>query len=94
MPDYAKDDDWDMVNYVINHKHPAASIQDIQDAIWYFVDGGVYPSDPEAKAMVDDALANGEGFYPAPGEWMAIILDPSTLTGGKRSQLTIIEVDP
>jgi hypothetical protein len=94
MPDYAKDDDWDMVNYVINHKDPAASIQDIQDTIWYFVNGGHWPSDPHAQGMINDALANGEGFYPAPGEWMAIILDPSTLTGGKRSQLTIIEVDP
>ena len=36
---------------------PDASMMDIQQAIWYFTDAGhPMPTDPEAKAMVDDAL--------------------------------------
>jgi len=32
------DEDWDKVNYLLNHKHPSASVMDIQNAIWYFID--------------------------------------------------------
>lgn len=81
------DDDWDMVNYLINHKNSSASKEDIQDAIWYFVDGENYPADPEAASMVDDALANGEGFMPSIGEWCAILCD-----AGEGVQKTFIEV--
>ena len=91
MPEYAKDEDWDMVNYILNHKNPAATPQDVQDAIWFFVGGSssAYPSDPEALAMVEEALQNGEGFEPAPGGLAAVIIDL-----GPDTQLTFIEVDP
>ena len=58
LPSWAQDDEqWDYVNYILNHKHPDASMMDIQQAIWYFTDAGhPMPTDPEAKAMVDDAL--------------------------------------
>ncbi len=81
------DDDWDMVNYIINHKQ--GTKDDVQSAIWYFIDGGIFPSDPDAQAMVNDALANGESFKPITGQNIAIIVDI-----GSRKQLTFIEVDP
>ncbi|MCK5030548.1 MAG: hypothetical protein KAR64_03695, partial [Thermoplasmatales archaeon] len=86
------DSNWDMVNYVINHKHPDATKQDIQDAIWCFINGEKgYPSDPEAQAMVDEAIANGEGFVPQPvplvGQKCAVLCD-----AGDTVQRTFIEV--
>jgi len=90
MPEYAKDEDWDMVNYILNHKKPGAAAQEVQDAIWFFVGGSsTGPLDPNAQAMVDEALQNGEGFEPAPGGWVAVIVDI-----GPDAQLTFIEVDP
>ena len=81
------DDDWDLVNYLINHKHPDATSDDIQSAIWYFIDGGVYPSDLEAISMVEDAILNGEGFVPGTGEWLAVYVLNDY-------QQIFIEVDP
>jgi len=79
------DDDWDKVNYIVNHKQ--GSWSDVQAAIWYFVDGGHWPSDLDAQAMVNDANDYGEGFVPVPGERVAIIawIDSNT-------QVPIIEV--
>ncbi len=81
------DEDWDKVNYIINHKQ--GSIDDVQAAIAYFIDGGLYPSDPDAIAMVEQALLYGEEFWPQEGQFMAIIVDIGNL-----KQLTFIEVDP
>jgi parallel beta-helix repeat protein len=86
------DSNWDMVNYVINHKHPDATKQDVQDAIWSFINGEKgYPSDPEAQAMVDEAIAYGEGFVPQPvpleGQKCAVLCD-----AGDNVQRTFIEV--
>lgn len=95
LPSYAVDPDWDMVNYLLNHKHPDASIFDIQDAVWYFINGGHDPATLIGQAMVDDTLANGEGFVPSlcDGDIIVVIIDSFTETLGMRSQLTIIEVD-
>jgi len=79
------DEDWDMVNYILNHKQ--GSWEDVQDAIWFFVDGGRWPSNPAGQAMVNDALANGEGFVPGPGQTLAVILYIDGYT-----QIPIIEV--
>ena len=50
-------------------------MMDIQSAIWYFADAGYpMPADPEAVAMINDALANGGGFRPKPGQIGAVIL--------------------
>ncbi|GAH71543.1 unnamed protein product, partial [marine sediment metagenome] len=87
LPLHLQDDDWDMVGWVINHKHPQASMMDIQQAVWYFVNGGIYPTDPQAIAMVEDALANGEGFVPAYCQFATVIID-----GGNKKQSTIIEM--
>jgi len=79
------DEDWDMVNYILNHKQEPW--EDVQDAIWFFVDGGRWPSNPAGQAMVNDALANGEGFVPGPGQTLAVILYIDGYT-----QIPIIEV--
>ena len=84
---YCASDNWDMVNYILNYKRGSA--EDVQTAIWYFIDGEVYPTDPDAIAMVEDALAYGEGFIPREGQVMAVIVD-----NGSRIQVVIIEVDP
>ncbi len=87
LPPSLQDDDWDMVNYVLNNKHPMAHDFDIQEAISYFVGTEVVPYSFWAQFMVNDALANGEGFYPSSGEIIAVILD-----AGPGVQPTIIEV--
>jgi len=80
------DDDWDMVNYIINHKHPEATIMDIQEAIWRFVNGGHDPSTAIGMSMVENATLYGEGFMPAEGEYCAILCD-----AGDEIQKTFIE---
>ncbi len=79
------DPDWSKVNYILNNKQ--GSWQDVQAAIWYFVDGGNWPSDPDAQALINTANTHGEGFIPAPGEKIAIIVWINDST-----QVPIIEV--
>ena len=80
-----RDDDWDMVNYILNHKQ--GSWEDVQHAIWFFVDGGRWPKSPAAQAMVNEALEQGEGFTPGPGQILAVVLFIDDCT-----QIPIIEV--
>jgi len=86
LPGDLQDSDWDMVNYLLNNKQ--GSRDDIQNAIWYFIGGGAYPSDPDAQAMIADALANGEGFVPGAGQITAVVVDPV-----QNVQVTIIEFE-
>jgi len=79
------DPDWNKVNYILNHKQ--GSWNDVQAAIWRFVDGGSMPSSDAGKAMVNDADINGENFIPGPGEKMAVIAWINSDT-----QVPIIEV--
>ena len=83
---------WDMVNYVLNHKQGTA--EDVQQAIWYFVnmDGGFTPDRAVAWTMVNDALANGEGFMPAYGDIVAVICYPAIMFPGEEVQISIAEV--
>ncbi len=72
LPEVWQDDDWDKVNYVINHKH--GEMMDVQEAIWYFT--GDRPAEgPLAKEMIEEANRSGEGFCPKPGEAMIVIVD-------------------
>jgi hypothetical protein len=77
---------WDMVNYILNHKQ--GEMMDIQEAIWYFIDlsGPYTPTTSTAQAIVDDALANGDGFIPGPCEAIAVICYT------RETQMTIIEL--
>jgi len=79
------DEDWTKVNYILNNKK--GSWQDVQAAIWYFVDGGIWPSDPDAQEMIKNANKNGENFVPAPGEKLAVIVYIN-----ENTQIPIIEV--
>ena len=96
------DDDWDLVNYIINYYHvgdvlPEGSItwDKLQDAIWRFINGGYSGSDPVVTAIIDDAIANGEGFVPEEGQDCAILLWPVDANHDRRyGQVTLIIVDP
>jgi hypothetical protein len=84
---------WDMVNYILNHKQGNA--QDIQQAIWYFInmDGNYTPTSSMAWAIVNDTLANGNGFVPGNGQIIAVICYPIILFPSQPDvQISIIEV--
>jgi hypothetical protein len=87
---------WDMVNYILNHKQ--GEMADIQQAIWYFINmvGNYSPSRANAMTIVNDALANGNGFVPQTGEITAVICVPVVLLPEPLFvQISIIELlDP
>jgi hypothetical protein len=92
LPPYLQHPNWDLVNYLINHKQ--GNSVDVQYAIWYFIGGPVapedhafYPPKAPALAMIIDATLHGEGFVPAPGQVSAVILVPE-----EQRQINIIEV--
>jgi hypothetical protein len=76
---------WDKINYVINHKQGNAT--DVQSAIWYFTDG-LAPT-AVGQLMVNDANANGEGWWPGEGQILALICYVNSTV-----QITFIEIDP
>lgn len=73
MPESFRNDKWDKINYLINHK--VGSRYSIQEAIWYYVENKPYPTDSDAQKMVDDAELNGGGFIPGPGQTIAILVE-------------------
>ncbi len=86
---------WNAVNYILNHKQ--GSMQEIQDAIWYFVPDFVSPptNEPNAMAMINAASANSN-YVPGKGDIMAVIAyagHPSSTSASGRSgvQNTILE---
>lgn len=87
LPPEFQMENWDKVNYVLNHKQGVAD--DVQAAIWFFTDNVTWELTPAARLMVDDALANGEGFQPGPGQKTAAILQA---TDNLAIQTLIIEV--
>jgi hypothetical protein len=89
LPQRCANAGWDNVNYLLNHKVPGATSLQVEQAIWWLVGCGSYPTDPVAKAMADDAAANGDGWYPSSGDWIAVIMETAA-----NVQLCFIEVDP
>lgn len=91
---------WPCVNYLINHKIPVTSQlqkDQIQFAIWYFIDHGYTGTDPIVWGMINDALANGKYFVPQTGQNMAVLVVGYPFDGvqhGYVVQHTFIEVDP
>lgn len=65
---------WDKVNYLLNHK--AGTAFDVQEALWIVLgqENLADASTPAVAAMASDALANGGGFAPAPGQTIAVLL--------------------
>lgn len=98
---WMNDPDWPYVNWIINNKG-SATPQQIQAAIWYFVDGGYPPypgGDPVVVGLIDGALNNPDGsnYVPPAGQTppaliAAIMWVDASVHGQK--QTTIIEVDP
>jgi hypothetical protein len=83
--------EWDKVNYILNNKPETATVDEIQQAIWHYVDlHGPYTATlPGALAIIADAEANGGGFAPGPGEVVAVICYPDE---PEVAQVTIIEL--
>lgn len=93
MPGRFKDDDWPKVNWIINNKGTANKNQ-IQYAIWEFIDGGYGGSDPVVTALIAGANSNPT-YHPTEGENFAVIIDPGLKPDGIHYyQGTFIEVDP
>jgi len=107
---YGYDPDWaspmfNYVNYLINTYEGSVkrisppdgtvAANDLQWAIWYFVNGTSYSDLPlnvndfNARDLVDDALANGASYIPEEGDWCMVICYKSN-----KVQLIGIEVDP
>ena len=87
--------DWPCANYIINHKATGATIDQIQNAIWYFIDHGYTGSDTVVWGMINDALLNGKNFVPGTGQWMAVLcIGNPEYQNGYHVQHTFIEVDP
>ena len=61
--------DWNKVNYILNHKQGSA--QDVQAAIWYFING-IPTTSANALAMINDANAN-PNYMPNVGDTIAVI---------------------
>jgi hypothetical protein len=86
---------WDWINYIINNRDRyyddfGYDAVDMQDAMWVVSGDLAYgAATPGGQAIYDDAVANGDDFYPGHGMWMAIVVYIDGTT-----QLTFIEVDP
>jgi hypothetical protein len=84
MPACAKNGkDWNRINYIINiapvrtYEGRFATIQEEQDAVWYFTDNSTMkatPSTPIVQAMIRDAIANGTGYHPVSESDEAVIV--------------------
>jgi len=91
---------WDLINYILNHKD-SGSAADIQDALWYIVDGvwstwdGSHTPTATAEAIATDAITNGNGYTPGPGDILGIICLPEDPDGDgpeQRAQMLVIEL--
>jgi hypothetical protein len=71
----------DLVNWIINQDFQSQGykMMDVQGAIWFLVDDNVSSKYTGGKAakIVELAQANGEGFVPAVGQIVGLIIDPN-----------------
>ncbi len=86
-PSSLADQKWDVINYIINHKEGSA--EDVQQAIWYFVNmvGNYTPSNIAALLMINSANAKGIGYVPAIGDKIAVIC----FADNSNTQVSVIE---
>lgn len=90
LPSAFKDNDWDKVNWILNHKD-GYSRWDIQYAIWYFINELPWKNvDPTTKArsLIASANASGEGYEPECGDIIPIVAVPV----GTDAQCTFLEL--
>lgn len=84
--------DWNRINYILNHIDPSATTADIQQAIWAFVPPPAV-ADPTptliSQQMIGNATAYGGSFVPGPGEFVAVVCEP-TAWETENLQITII----
>jgi len=85
MPSEFRSDNWDKVNYIINHKQGDKQVQ--QQVIWYYICNVTSPLSPKARSLINDTEAHGEGFVPSPGQTIVILLH-----GYTKIQRTILEL--
>lgn len=89
MPSNFSNQNWNKVNYVINHKQ--GGLQSIQSVIWYYICNTPYPTnDTDAEMMIADADQNGSDFIPISGQKIAIIVD--VVDGTYPNQRTFLEL--
>jgi hypothetical protein len=83
---------WTKVNYILNHKQGSA--QDVQEAIWYFINfnGTFSPESSVAMEIVEDAEANGTDFVPGVDEVAAVVAFPVYITDPTPVQISIFEI--
>jgi len=92
------EDNLDLVNWVINNPGVPVSIdqKQQQDVIWALVDDDPRYDpenlDADERAVYDAAFANGEGFVPADGQNLAIVLQPVDTSDNSVGQVTIGQV--
>jgi hypothetical protein len=91
-PGELADEEWDMVNYILNHKKGEAN--DIQQAIWYFInlDASYTPTSQVAWQLINEAESSGVDFVPEPGQIASVICYPRYLMNPYEVQISIIEV--
>ena len=96
----------DLVNWIINQNYVgrqspggygAYTYGDVQRSIWTLLENvlidnelGVWHSD-RVNEIVSAALAKGDGFVPAAGQKVAVVLDPVDSFGDHIAQAVIIE---
>jgi hypothetical protein len=104
------DDDWDLINWMINTYHVGDHITGVgtitygklQFAIWQFINGGGwYGNNPVTNHIINQTIANGEGFIPQAGQDAAVLLWPIYYNDAthddfefRDDQITIVIVDP
>jgi len=85
----------DLVNWVMNNPGNPVSITQVQqqDVIWALVDDAVTPGQLDASelAVYNEALLH-DGFVPADGQSLAIVLQPVDASNNSVGQVTIGQV--
>ena len=80
MPADVSNIEWDKINYLLNHKQGQPNYV-IQPAIWYLITGSrdtgngfTCPVSSTCDQLVTDAISNGAGFVPGPGEIVGVLV--------------------
>jgi len=96
-PDRLIHENWTKINYILNNKE--GDRYDVQRAIWYFINYGLWDWDRDwylmtgvsqaAKSMIYNAELYGDDFCPECGDIIAVICDQGV---DRKRQLSFIEV--
>jgi hypothetical protein len=91
VPTSIRQKNWGKINYILNHK-AGATMNDVQDALWYLLCNHPYSTlSSTAQMLVDTAQAD---YIPQPGDLIAILLKPIYNESNPWPfQFTFIQVD-